>query len=249
MLRPRGKGSGWPTPRAGTLDLTCPAPSSTPGHPFTLTLTGAWEEVPSARPHHSPDAAATDHALTTAREITTAFPASDAVPAAVRINAVLGRPLDLPGIPVRLLWAKAHLSAGSEAVHAAQRHERHQREQEQRRAEQNRCMDEARVLRDTLMSDPSMALAYWFATAPHTVDAETVARLEHLFAAAAAYAPQGRWAPLARILHTFAERLTDEARIHLLDTLAALTDRYGHPDITSDIRSLRATPFEDTPVQ
>ncbi|MFE9813227.1 hypothetical protein [Streptomyces sp. NPDC005548] len=246
MPRSRRRDSGWPAPRAGTGTLTCPAPSSTPGHAFTLDLAIAWEELPSPRPHHSPDAVAADHALTAARGIAAAFPATDALPAAARINAILGRPHELLHLPIRLIWAQAHLTASPEALQAAQRHERHEGEREQNRAEQSQRMDDARILRDTLMSDPSMALAYWFATAPHTVDANTLNRLQDLFESAAAYAPQGRWAPLARALHAFADKLDEDGKIHLLDTLAGLTDRYGHPDIASTILSLRQMPSKDT---
>jgi hypothetical protein len=214
-----------------------------PGYTFTLTLTGAWEELPSPHPHHSPDAAAADHALTTARTITADYLATDAVPAAARINTVLGRPTDLPEAPIRLIWGHAHLTADPGTVQAARSHQRHLHELQQRHAEHTRRLDQAHTLRDTLMSDPSLALAYWFATAPQTIDTSTLTRLEGLFAQAAAYAPQGQWAPLARLLHTFADSLTDDAKNHLIDTLAALTDRYGHPDITAAIQSLRtATP-------
>ncbi|MFJ3779627.1 hypothetical protein ACIPX0_48990 [Streptomyces sp. NPDC090075] len=38
MRRPRRRRGGWPPPRAGTLDLACPAPTALPGYSFTLTL-------------------------------------------------------------------------------------------------------------------------------------------------------------------------------------------------------------------
>jgi hypothetical protein len=92
------------------------------------------------------------------------------------------------------------------------------------------------------MSDPSLAMAYWFATAPQTIDKDTLPRLEQLHERLAAYAPQGRWALLARMLHTFTESLSDEAKNHLIDTAAALTDRYGHPNIADSIRGLSEVP-------
>jgi hypothetical protein len=238
--RSRSKGSRWPTPRAGTLKLTCPAPTVTPGHYFELALDGAWEELPSLTPHRTPAAAATDHALTIARNITANYLAHDTTAATARINTVLGRPSDVPGLPVRLCWATAHLTADPGAQQAALTQRRLAHEQEQHRAEHQRRLSEARALRDTLMSDPSLALSYWFAAAPHTIDTDTLARLEELFSTAAAYAPHGQWAPLARLLHTFAENLTDDAKHHLIDTLATLADRYGRPDITVAIRALHA---------
>ncbi|MFI8351425.1 hypothetical protein [Streptomyces sp. NPDC085596] len=244
--RPHKKG-GWPAPRTGTLDLTCPAPSITPGYPFTLTLTGTWGELPSPRPHHNPAAAAANHALTIARNITSQYSAADAVFAAARINTHLGRPADIPHLPVRLSWAAVHLSAEADAQHAALTHQRHLGEEQQRQTEQQRRLDEARTLRDTLLTDPSLALAYWFTTAPQTTDSATLTRLEELLATTAPYAPQGLWVPLARLLHTFADHLSDEAKIHLIDTLAALTDRYGRPDITTDIRTLRTTHLPTDP--
>ncbi|MEV8334456.1 hypothetical protein OG275_00160 [Streptomyces niveus] len=242
MRRPSRNRSRWPPPRSGSLDVTCPAPSCLPGHAFTLTLTGTWEELPSPHPHHSPGAAATDHALTFARDITSGYITTESEPAAARINTLLGRPVELPHLPVRIVWATAHLTAGPEAQRAAVDQERRAHEQQQRRAEHDRRLDQAHVLRDTLMSDPSLALAYWFAAAPHTIDKNTLTRLEELFSTAAAYAPNGTWAPLARLLHTFTGQLSDDAKRHLLDTLAALTDRYGQADIAAAIRALRITP-------
>lgn len=249
MPRPGARNNAWPTPRTGTLDITCSAPSSIPGAFFTLTLTGEWEELPSPQPHHSPEATATDHALTIARNITSALPITDAVPAAARINTLLGRPTEIHHIPVRLVWAKVHLSAESNTVQAAIDHQRHLHEHELRRTEQTRRLDEARVLRDSLLSDPSLGLAYWFATAPETIDKDTLARLEELLLTASTYAPQGLWAPLARLLMEFAARLHDEDKAHLIDTLAALTDRYGQADIATAISALRPIPSSEPPAR
>ncbi|MGW1396839.1 hypothetical protein ACWD6Q_34875 [Streptomyces nigra] len=246
MRRTRRRRGGWPTPRTGTLDLICPAPTAMPGYSFTLTLTGAWEEVPSPRPHHSPHAAAADHALRTALAITADYYATDAVSASARLNTILGRPADLPNAPVRLLWGHVCLTAEPGAAQAAHSHQRHLHELQQRQAQHARRVEEAHTLRDTLMSDPSLALSYWFATAPQTVDTSTLTRLEALFAQAAAYAPQGQWAPLARLLQTFAGNLTDDAKDHLVDTLASLTDRYGRPDIAAAIQGVRALRPEDS---
>ncbi|MEU6277622.1 hypothetical protein ABZ871_35250 [Streptomyces populi] len=185
--------------------------------------------------------------MTIARNIASQYSAADAVYAAARINTCLGRPSDIPHLPVRLAWATAHLTAEPDAQHAALAHQRHLGEEQQRQAEQQRRLDEARTLRDTLLSDPSLALAYWFTTTPQTTDPATLTRLEELLAATAPYAPQGLWVPLARLLHTFADQLSHEAKIHLIDTLAALTDRYGRPDITTDIRTLRATHLTTDP--
>ncbi|MFC8285980.1 hypothetical protein [Streptomyces cyaneofuscatus] len=243
-MRRRNKRSNWPTPRAGTLNLACPAPTALSGHFFSLTLTGAWEELPSPRPHYSPEAAAAHHALSTARTITADYLPMDAVPAAARINTVLGRPTDLPQGPIRLLWSHVHLTAEPSAVQAAQAHQQDLHELQKRRAEQAYRLDQAHTLRDTLMSDPSLALSYWFATAPQTLDTSTLTQLEELFVRTAAYAPQGQWAPLARLLHTFASSLTSEAKDDLINTLAALTDRYDRPDITAAMHNARTTPTE-----
>ncbi|MGW2272218.1 hypothetical protein [Streptomyces yangpuensis] len=209
-----------------------------PGHPFTLTLSGAWEELPSPYPHHNPGAAASYHALTVVRNVTSTLTPADTVLAAARINTLLGQPSDIPGIPVRLTWAHADLTTGAEALSATTRHQRHQHEQEQRRAEQALHLETARAFQTTVMSDPSLALAYWYATAPHTVDKDTLTRLEEVHSQASAYAPQGRWALLARLLHTFTSDLTTDAKNHLINTMATLTDRYGQPDIAIEIRSL-----------
>ncbi|MBT2530130.1 hypothetical protein J7E91_33435 [Streptomyces sp. ISL-99] len=242
MPRLRRRTTGpWPTPRAGTLDVTCPAPSITPGYHFTLHLTGAWEELPASKPHHAPRAAATNHALTLARNITASHQLTDTVPAAARINTLLGQPTEIPLLPIRLTWAQVHLTAEPEALYAVTSQQRRLHDQELQRTQQQRRLDEAHALRDTLVADPSLALAYWFATCPETIDQETLSRVERLITTAATYAPQGHWVQLARLLTDFTARLPDNAKTHLVGTLATLADRYGHADIAAGMRSLRAT--------
>jgi hypothetical protein len=174
------------------LKITCPVPSALPGCTFHLTLDGGWAEMPSSRPHHDPAAVAADHALSTIRNITAGYLTTDTVTATARINTVLGHAHQVPHLPVRLSWAQAQLTADPEAVQATITHQRRLREHEQHRIEQDRHLQQARTLHATLMSDPSLALSYWFSTAPHSVDAQTLDRLEALFSHAAAYAPQGQ---------------------------------------------------------
>ncbi|MFD6343137.1 hypothetical protein ACFWF9_00220 [Streptomyces roseolus] len=224
------------------MDTVCPVPTAVAGHPFTLTLTGTWEEISSPHPHHNPSDAATHHALTIVRSITSTLTPTDSLFAASRINTVLGQPTDIPHIPVRIAWAHADLTCEPEALSATTRLQRTQHEEEQRQAEQDRHLGQARALQTTLMSDPSLAMAYWFATAPDTIDEKTLPRLEELHERIAAYAPQNRWVLLARILHTFIENLSDEARGHLIETAAGFTDRYGRPDTAEAIRRLNEQP-------
>ncbi|MFE9454573.1 hypothetical protein [Streptomyces sp. NPDC006739] len=203
---------------------------------------GSDRRTHTPRPHHSPAAVAADHALAVARNITASYLATDTVTAAARINTVLGRPTDIPHLPVRLAWAAVHLTASPDTVQGTISQQRHRHEEEQRRTEHNHRLEQAQTMRDTLMSDPSLALSYWFAIAPETVDTHTLDRLEELLVKTAVYAPQGQWAPLARLLHTFTLGLTNEAKNHLVDTLAAVIDRYGHPGIAAAVQALRQAP-------
>ncbi|MFG2736455.1 hypothetical protein ACGFX7_16770 [Streptomyces harbinensis] len=139
--------------------------------------------------------------------------------------------------------------ADHQAVRAAVSYQNLLHDQEQRRTELSRRLEEARVLQATLMKDPSLAVAYWFAVAPQSLDADTLDRLEGLFAKVAAYAPQGTWAPLARLLHDFTERLTDEAKSHLIATLGAIADRYGQPEIAEEIHALQDNSSDTFPSQ
>ncbi|MFE9868641.1 hypothetical protein ACFYPZ_39420, partial [Streptomyces sp. NPDC005506] len=100
-------------------------------------------------------------------------------------------------------------------------------------------MDEAHALRDTLVTDPPLALAYWFAANAETIGTEALTRVEQLVATAATYAPQGQWVQLARLLTDFTRHLPDDAKSHLVATLATIADRYGEPDIAADMLSLR----------
>ncbi|MFD4949687.1 hypothetical protein ACFWNT_46240 [Streptomyces sp. NPDC058409] len=209
-------------------------------------MTGVWEELSTSEPHHDPRAAATHHALTVARNITALHPLTDAVPATARINTLLGQPTDIERLPVKLAWATVQLSAEPAALHAVINEQRRHHDDELRRAQQQRRLDEAHALHDTLVTNPSLALAYWFASCPEKIDAETLTRVEQLVATAATYAPQGQWVQLARLLTNFTQRLPDDAKGHLVATMATMADRYGHPDIAASMLSLRQLTQKDS---
>ncbi|MFJ6825481.1 hypothetical protein ACIQRJ_34285 [Streptomyces niveus] len=229
--------SRWRRQHRGSLELWCTLASELPGYRFEAHLTGAWQQ-PAARPHHNPQAAAADYALALAQEAAGNFQLSRAALAEARANSQLGNPVDVPHTPVRLLWAQIRLTADPQQADRADALLRDQHQAEHRARQDHHRLQRAKDLRDALLTDPSLAFAYWFLDHPETIDEQTVQRVERLINAAASYAPHTTWVQVARILQEFVHTLPDDSRQHLITSLAHIFDRYGQ---TGRAQQLRAT--------
>ncbi|MEV0254698.1 hypothetical protein AB0H82_10605 [Streptomyces sp. NPDC050732] len=236
----------WRRQRRGSLELCCTLDSELPGYHFEAHLTGAWQQ-PVARPHHNPQAAAVEYALTLAQEAVGTVQLSQAALAEARANRQLGRPMDVPHTPVRLLWAHIRLTADPQQADRADSLLRDQHQTEHHARQDHHRLQRAKDLRDALLTDPSLAFAYWFLDHPETVDEQSVQRVEHLINAAASYAPHTTWVQVARILQEFVHTLPDESRQHLIISLAHILDRYGHTDRAQQLRATAQTPQPRTP--
>ncbi|MFE1797681.1 hypothetical protein ACFW9L_16110 [Streptomyces sp. NPDC059517] len=172
-----------------------------------------------------------------ARNITEDTQLSQADLAEARTNSHLGQPVDLPTLPVRLLWARIRLTAApQQAAHVDQLlREQHQTEHDAR--QDRRRLQRAKDLRDALLADPSLAFAYWFLDHPEAADEATVQHLERLITTAASYAPDNTWVHVARILQDFVSTLPGDARQHLITSLAHILDRYGQPERAHELRT------------
>ncbi|WP_157877410.1 hypothetical protein [Streptomyces odonnellii] len=240
MRRNRDR-AGWPAPRAGQLtnnNITYALPSNAPGYVFQAHLTGRWEETPAARQHHDPHAAATHHALETARTVSGLYPLTEHQAAQTHINSRLGISHDLDDAPVRLLWAQVHLTVAtsdSDAVVCLQRRmhdealNEHANRQRQHQAEE---------LHRALSTTPTMALAYWLIRQPEAADGNTIDALSQLTREITAYAPHTAWVQAAHLLQTFVQGLPTPARVNLVDSLAQIFTRYDQPELADRLRAL-----------
>jgi hypothetical protein len=118
--------------------------------------------------------------------------------------------------------------------------------QEQHQAEQRARQDQlrlqrARELREALLSDPSLAFAYWFLDDPDAINDETGQRIETLVAAVASYAPSNAWVQAARILLEFVTDLSSDARQHLINGLAHIFERYGQHENARQLRDVEVS--------
>ncbi|WP_128509192.1 hypothetical protein [Streptomyces inhibens] len=150
--------------------------------------------------------------------------------------------MDLPHAPVRLLWAHIQLTADPQQAARADSLLRDQHQADQHAHQDRHRLQRAKDLRDALLSDPSLAFAYWFLDHPEAIDEETVQRVEHLITAAASYAPNTTWVQVAQILQEFVRNLPDDARQHLVTSLAHILDRDGQPERAHQIRTAGQTP-------
>ncbi|MFE0763271.1 hypothetical protein [Streptomyces smyrnaeus] len=220
------------------MEVSCTLPSQTPGYHFDVHLTGTWQGLSALSPHQNPHAAAADHALTVARSITTARQLSEVTAVETSINSRLGQPADLAHAPVRLLQAHVHLTADPHHAAEADRLLREQHQAEQHARNEQRRLQRAHDLREALLGDPSLALAYWFLDHPETIGTATVQRVEQLIASAASYAPQTTWVQVAQLLQEFVRELSNDARQHLITGMAHIFDRHGHHDRARQLRAV-----------
>ncbi|MFI9719236.1 hypothetical protein ACIHFE_06195 [Streptomyces sp. NPDC052396] len=218
--------------------MSCTLPSRTPGYHFEAYLTGAWQDLPGRHQHQNPHDAAASHALTVAQGITGELQLSREAAAQAAINSRLGQPVEVPGAPVRLLWARIQLTADPQQAAHVNRLLREQHNAERRARDDQHRLQRAQDLREALLSDPSLAFAYWFLDHPEAIDTETVQRVEKLVASAASYAPRNTWVQVAALLQDFVRNLPDDARRHLVTGLAHIFDRYGQPERARSLRAL-----------
>lgn len=240
MRRNRDR-AGWPAPRAGQLtdsDTTYALPSNDPSYNFHAHLTGRWEETPAARQHHDPRAAAAHHALETARSVSGLYPLTEHQAAQDHINSRLGTSHDLDDAPVRLLWARVHLTADRadiEAVVCLQR----RIHDEALNAQANRQRQyQAEELHRALSTTPTLALAYWLIHQPQAADRNTIDALSQVTREITAYAPHTAWVQVAHLLQTFVQDLDTPARMNLVDSLAQIFTRYDQPELADRLRAL-----------
>lgn len=234
-------------PRTGQFTLDALAPSISPGYHFTVHLTGAWTDPAIPTAHNNAQAIATDHALTVVQDVAARRYLTDTAAAEARINAVLREGAYSNNRPVELLWAQTQLTAAPRDIASVIRLLRDQYDAAARDQLHHERIRRAEELRDTLLSDPSLALAYWFADRPDTVSDETIKRVETLISTVVTYTPKGTWVQLAQLLTEFNRRLDADERAHLLTTLAHLANRHGHRDIAEQISAIPLPPAAAKP--
>ncbi|UED83197.1 hypothetical protein [Streptomyces profundus] len=231
--------SGWPAPRAGQLAQgSYTLPSNTPGFRFHAELTGRWQETPAARLHHDPRAAATHHALQTARAAAGLYPLGEHQAAQVHINTRLGAGADLDGAPVRLLWAEVALTVTATDLAAATALERRLHEETLNEQRRRRRQQEAEELHQALATTPTLTLAYWLTHHPEAADSDTINAINQLAQQITNHAPDNAWVQTARLLQTFAEGLNAGQRANLVESLAQIVTRYDQPGLAEDLRTI-----------
>ncbi|MFB6674448.1 hypothetical protein ACFCWG_18985 [Streptomyces sp. NPDC056390] len=230
--------TGWPAPRAGQLTGSHLLPSNTPGHRFHAELSGQWREIPAARLHHDPRAAATHHALETARSTATRYPLGEHQAAQAHINSRLGAGADLDDIPVRLLWARVELTVTAEDLAAATALERRLHEEALNKQSRRRRQQEAEELHQALAATPTLTLAYWLTHHPEATGSDTIAAVTRLAQQITDHAPDNAWVQTARLLQTFVERLDTDQRANLVESLAQIVTRYDQPRLADDLRAI-----------
>ncbi|MFD7923980.1 hypothetical protein ACFV3R_32845 [Streptomyces sp. NPDC059740] len=238
MRRSRNR-PGWPAPRAGQLAQgTYTLPSNTPGFRFHAELTGRWQEVPAARRHHDPRAAATHHALETARAAAKLYPLGEHHAAQAHINTRLGAGSELDAAPVRLLWAEAVLTVTAEDLAAATALERRLHEEGLNEQSRRRRQQEAEELHHALAATPTLTLAYWITHHPEATGSDTIAAVNRLSQQITDHAPDNAWVQTARLLQTFVEQLDAGQRANLVESLAQIVTRYDQPRVAQALRAI-----------
>lgn len=208
-----------------------------PGHQFHLFLLGEWEDRASPPIHHNPRDVAKDYALRTAQSISITYLLTDAAGVESRINTALGLPVDLRESSVRLLWARAHVSADALQQAAVAEQLRRNHEAALHDQEDQRRLQRAKDLRNALLDDPGIALAQWFMDQPEAINGNTIEQLNQIIGEVSSYAPETMWVKASHIIHDFVRNLPGDARIHLIETLAGIFERYGYPGHSKQLKN------------
>lgn len=175
--------------------------SGTPGVRFTAVFTARWSL--GGGDHRTPEALVINELVRLAGSLTEHWEALDVRGAEDALNAALGRPAPLPGLPGSELSARVRLTLGARARVEAERH----------REDRNRVA-RLRYLRKHLYSDPELVLLDHLERRPQdvtTVDIKDFQRLSRSLRVGGQW-----WYPLLDCLET----LTAEAPGRHGDVLA-----------------------------
>ncbi|GGR10557.1 hypothetical protein [Streptomyces netropsis] len=203
--------------------------SATPRVCFTAVFSAGW--TLGRTDHHAPEAMVITELVRRATTVTERWEATEVTGAEDAVNADLGRPAPLPGMPGSELWGNVQLTLSAQARADA----------EQYRADRARVA-RLRYLKENLYNDPEMLLLDHLDRHPQdigTVDIATFQRLSRSLRLGGQW-----WYPLLDCLETLSSELParhgDRYAMKLLlkafkDTLPELIDRHGLRDLADDV--------------
>jgi hypothetical protein len=193
-----------------------------------------WLTLPAPHAHHDPRAALRDHIRRVAGAICGEEPVTRARIVEDRINARLGNAHDLDKAPIRLLWASARIIAPTDVIAIAKDRELHRNQARLREEKQQQQIQRVEAFRSRVLSDPGMALAYWFMKHPGDPSQNSYTQVEQLACRVASYDPDKSWVQIALVVQEFVRDLTDAERRDSIDALRYWFRRY-RPEFESQL--------------
>jgi hypothetical protein len=185
-----------------------------------------WQHIPASSCHHDPEAALRDYVRAHAKRVSEKEPITRFYAISDSINTALGVSQDLETASVRLLWASVLVEPGQMLNYAVER-ERIRSEVQLRVEQQKDEIRHIEAFRSRVLSDPGMALAYWFVKNPGDIRKDTYAQVENISRTISLYDPDKSWIQVAKVIQEFVHELTRDERRQSLDTLREWFLRYG----------------------
>jgi hypothetical protein len=145
-----------------------------------------------------------------------------------RINSAMGTSHDICGSAIRLLWANVRfLEVDEDLIVRARERERLRIEAVRREQEQKAEIRHIDAFRSQVLSDPGMALAYWFMRHPDHVGRDALDTIEDFAQRIASYDPNNRWVKISRVMQAFVDNLTESERRQSIEILRFWMTRHG----------------------
>lgn len=221
-------------------------PSSQPGLAFTADFQVTWTLLGPLKRQQQPSAAAFALVLDAANAVLSEHPATvlEAQVVEHRINAALGRRLQIHPLEIRIDSARVCVTVDPDTAHAAGAYA--QRIRDEYIADIILAAEVGRLekFKEYVLGDPGSAIAYWFMNNPdHFTKSsgqaleEHLRRLEMVATKVAEYDPSQTWIQVAIALQEVANKLTQEQCNDLVSTLARLARRYGSEDAAENLGS------------
>ncbi|MEU7405164.1 hypothetical protein [Streptomyces sp. NPDC044948] len=227
----------WPG-RQGTLTATFTVASTEADFRFDVHAEGHWQAT--RRGHHDPAASATCHVIDETKRLAAEHSVLAAAELQHRVNALLGRPRQLPETTVSLNWAHVHVHVDPETHQVAHTRLRLRARAQTQWELKQMTMAQAETYRDQLRDDPNLILAQLLLHSPQAITQETLEIIPQIARSVAAYAPGAMWVQTALLLDKWFADLPADAKRFIIDRLSTTLTEFGGEAIAQRLRDTHA---------
>jgi len=212
-------------------------PSATAGFTLQAHFEVRWKPRVGRRRQRLPENALQVLVTTTATERVAEMPADRLDTAQDAILAALGRLTRLAQHDVEVLSATVTIEIPEDQQHQLHAYNEQRRQEELADHLQRLTLARVAQFRSTVLADPASAMAYWFMMHPEDVDPSTYHKIEQLHCTIAQLDRSSGWFRAAKILEDFVHELKPPEKAAVVQLLADVLAKFGHPDEAQELRA------------